>query len=150
MKSERIDQKVAFFAVACRKAGLKVTQQRLEIYRELAAAVDHPSAEMLYGRLAARMPTLSLDTVYRTLAMLHDHGLVKKVETAESQARFEVVFTRHHHVICRHCHEIADFLWEQLDEAPLPKVLAAWGRIDSRSIVVYGVCRKCGKEGDTD
>ncbi len=145
MEGERIDKKVDFFAAACRKAGLKVTHQRLEIYRELAAAIDHPSAEMLHKRLVARMPTLSLDTVYRTLAMLHDHGLVRKVETAESQARFEVVFIKHHHVICRRCHEIIDFQWDQLDDAPLPKVLASWGWIESRNIVVYGVCKKCRK-----
>ncbi|MBC8317138.1 MAG: transcriptional repressor, partial [Desulfobulbaceae bacterium] len=65
--SKSVQGKLRDFEKACRKANLKITHQRLEIFRELAKALDHPSAESLYKRLQKKLPTLSLDTVYRTL-----------------------------------------------------------------------------------
>jgi Fur family transcriptional regulator, peroxide stress response regulator len=141
----RLQEQFSYFKTACRKTGLKLTHQRMEIYRELAASVDHPSAEVLHQRLTNQIPTLSLDTVYRTLATFNRHGLVHKVETRESQARFEVIFERHHHLICRHCLEITDFQWPSMDGVTLPEALRTWGKIDSRNVVAYGICKKCLK-----
>ncbi len=145
MKQEKLPERIFHFEASCRRAGLKLTHQRLEIYRALALSTDHPSAEGLYSRLTKRIPTLSLDTVYRTLATFNRHGLVHKVETAESQARFEVVHEQHHHLICRRCHEIADFRWPSIDSLSLPEEFGTWGEIDSRNVVIYGVCGKCSQ-----
>ena len=135
---------------ACRKAGFRLTHQRLEIFRELARSTDHPSAETLHRRLARRVPTLSLDTVYRTLATFNHCRLVQKVETADSQARFEAVHERHHHLICRCCHGIADFAWPSIDKAVLPDGARDWGRIESRNVVISGVCRTCSSSDAPD
>ncbi|NVN92662.1 MAG: transcriptional repressor, partial [Desulfuromonadales bacterium] len=81
------------FVQACRESGLKVTHQRIEIYRELLESHDHPSAELLHKRLSEKLPTISLDTVYRTLATLEQHGQVSRIQTAGSLARFEAVTT---------------------------------------------------------
>ncbi len=150
MDQEKLQEKLERFMAACRKEGLKLTHQRLEIYRELAASDDHPSAEALHQRLIGRIPTLSLDTVYRTLGTLARHGLVHKVETGESNARFEVVFERHHHLICSHCLEIIDFQWPSMDEIAPPEELRSWGKIDSKNVVAYGICRKCGPSSGED
>jgi Fur family transcriptional regulator, peroxide stress response regulator len=131
------------FESACRKAGLRLTHQRLEVYRELAQSTDHPSAELLHQRLRRTIPTLSLDTVYRTLGTLACHGLINKVDTIESQARFEATVERHHHLICSRCKEILDFQWQAIDTAPLPEEINQWGRIEHKNVVVYGVCKKC-------
>lgn len=130
------------FERACRDEGLRVTHQRLEIYLELATAVDHPSAEVLHKRLRLRIPTLSLDTVYRTLATFARHGLINRVETVENQSRYEATGVRHHHLICSRCQEIIDFQWPAMDETALPEEIARWGCIESRN-VVYGICSKC-------
>jgi len=140
---EKIQEKLAAFESACREAGLRITHQRLELYRELAKADDHPTAEMLYQRLRKAMPTISLDTVYRTMSTYENHGLIGKVDTVESQARYEAIGVRHHHLICRRCKEIMDFQWQQIDEAPLPFEISKWGRIDNKNVVVYGVCCSC-------
>ncbi len=145
MDQRKIDQLVNDFNEACRRVGLKLTHQRQEIFRELAAAIDHPTAETLHQRLRQRIPTLSLDTVYRTLTTFCAHGLTQKVETVESQAHYEVVHRRHHHLICKQCREIIDFDWPSFDTAALPESIRAWGKIDSRNVVVYGVCSKCLK-----
>ena len=145
LSKEMIRERLAAFENACREAGFRLTHQRLEIYRELAMADDHPTAEILYQRLRRKLPTISLDTVYRTLATFEGHGLIGKVDTVESQARFEVKGASHHHLICRRCKEIVDFEWRQIDEAPLPGKISGWGRIDNRNVVVYGVCGSCLK-----
>ena len=138
----RID-KLAGFKDACRRAGLRLTPQRLEIFRELAESKDHPSVEELHRRLLVKFPTISLDTVYRTLGTLSRHGLVHKIESVETHARYEVRGALHHHLICRRCKEIVDFQWAFFDEADLPDELKAWGRIEDRNVVVYGLCREC-------
>jgi len=139
---------MACFAQAFRDAGLRLTHQRLEIYRELMTATDHPTAEVLHRRLRERIPTLSLDTVYRTLATLSASGMVKRLETAESLARFDITTRRHHHIICKRCNEIMDFQWQQLDETPLPDELGSWGLADDMNVVVYGICGPCLKKTD--
>ena len=132
---------------AFRDAGLRATHQRLEIFRELFVATDHPSAESLHRRLLGRIPTLSLDTVYRTLATLEAHGLANRVDSVENQARFEVVHEEHHHLVCRKCREIYDFQWPSVNDLPLPEDVLRWGRIDRKNVVVYGACQKCLEKG---
>lgn len=146
MDQEKPQGQFSRFQAACRSAGLKLTHQRLEIYRELTVAKDHPSAEALYQRLIQKIPTLSLDTVYRTLATFTRHGLAHRVETVESQARFDAKHERHHHAICSRCHEIIDFNCPSVEEVGLPEMIKSWGKINSRNLVIYGICKKCFKK----
>lgn len=138
-----LDDQFQMFETACRRAGLRLTHQRLEVYRELARAADHPSAETLHQRLRRSIPTLSLDTVYRTLATLASYRLINKVDTVESQARFEATQHRHHHFICSKCKQITDFEWHSIDALPLPAQAKEWGRVESTNVVVYGLCANC-------
>ncbi|KAB0667395.1 transcriptional repressor [Oryzomonas japonica] len=140
---DALQEQLRRFGDACREAGLKLTHQRLEIFSELARSPDHPSVEALHQRLRKKIPTLSLDTVYRTLATFTRHGMITKVETVESQGRFEVTLAPHHHLICSRCNTIMDFQWPSMDEATLPEAVKEWGRIDNRSVVVYGICKNC-------
>lgn len=140
---QTLTRMVKEFEYACRKDDLKVTHQRLEIYRELARAKDHPSAEMLYKRIIKRLPTISLDTVYRTLATCEKHGLITRVQTIESHARFEAEMTNHHHAICRKCGAITDFTWDALDNLALPEELKGWGTVRKRSASLEGLCKTC-------
>jgi Fur family peroxide stress response transcriptional regulator len=135
------------FEHACRKDDLKVTHQRLEIYRELARAKDHPSAEMLYKRIIKRLPTISLDTVYRTLATFEEHGLITRVQTIESHARFEAEMISHHHAVCHKCGAITDFTWAALDNLDLPEELQGWGKVLKRNASLEGLCKTCSDKG---
>jgi len=143
LSQEQLKQMLDQFVTACRKAGLKVTHQRTEIYRHLLLIADHPSAETLHKRLLPALPTISLDTVYRTLTTLEQHGLVARIQTAESQARFEAVCTPHHHLICSRCKKVVDFQWPAIDQLDLPSKVIQWGAVDSKTIVMYGVCSTC-------
>ncbi len=138
-----LQERLEAFEQACKEAGLKITHQRVEIFRELALALNHPSAETIHRRLKKRLPTVSIDTVYRTLTTLEKQGLITKVQTVESQARFEVTSKHHHHLICDNCHEILDFHWKVFDESPLPDEISDWGLIKHKKVILHGLCRKC-------
>lgn len=140
---EQLEQQMQQFVTACKLAGLKITHQRTEVYRHLLLVPDHPSAETLYKRLLASLPTISLDTVYRTLTTLEQHGLVSRIQTTESQARFEAVYTPHHHLICSRCKRVQDFYWPAIDQLTLPSDIHQWGQINSKTIVMYGICSDC-------
>lgn len=140
---QSLQQRLAAFETLCREKGLKLTHQRLEIYRELLTAVDHPSVDAIFQRVRKSIPTISLDTVYRTLAMLEEAGMIKRIQTAEGHARFEPDYGVHHHLICRRCQKITDFSWADFDALAMPKALAGWGEIRTRSIQVEGFCSTC-------
>jgi len=143
LTKEQLEQTMQQFVTACKQAGLKVTHQRTEIYRHLLLEPDHPSAEILHKRLLPSLPSISLDTVYRTLTTLEQHGLVSRIQTAESQARFEAVYAPHHHLICSRCKRVVDFQWPAIDRLDTPADVSNWGQIDSKTIVVYGTCMHC-------
>lgn len=130
---------------ACRDADLKLTHQRLEIFHELAKATDHPTAETLYKRLTEKLPTLSLDTVYRTLATFAEHNLVYRVQTTERHARFEAE-GGHHHAICLRCGAITDFEWMDFEKSPLPDPIAKWGSISGKQVTLRGICAQCARK----
>jgi len=146
---EQLEQTIQRFTTACKQAGLKVTHQRIEIYRQLLLTPDHPSAEMLHKRLLATLPSISLDTVYRTLTTLEQHSLVSRIQTVESQARFEAVYTPHHHLICSRCKQVCDFHWPAIDSLDMPADTSQWGQIESKSIVAYGICSTCANRTRT-
>jgi len=141
--SNSIQHMMTDFSAACRAAGLKLTHQRYKIYLELLQSSDHPAAEVLHKRLLLKMPSMSLDTVYRTLGTFEQHGLISRVQTVQSHARFEAKRQHHHHLICSGCNEIMDFQWEQFDQSKLPQEICAWGTITTKQVALYGVCSKC-------
>ena len=141
-----VKDKLRTFEEFCRKEGLKITHQRLEIFKELLNSNDHPTVEKLYHRLQPKLPTISLDTVYRTLTTLELHGFVARVETGESNARFEGKMEEHHHAICKKCGKITDFFWKIPDEAIIPDEILKWGEISKKNITLHGLCRQCAQE----
>ena len=137
------EEQLQAFEEVHRKEGLKITHQRLEIFKELLNSKDHPTVERLYSRLRPKLPTISLDTIYRTLTTLEQHGLVSRVQTMESQARFEGRTDDHHHAICRRCGGITDFYWKFPDDASLPDEIMNWGEIMKKSLTLHGLCEQC-------
>ncbi|MEJ2199543.1 MAG: Fur family transcriptional regulator [Desulfuromonadaceae bacterium] len=133
------------FEKAFRASGLKITHQRMEIYRELARAKDHPAAETLHKRLQQKIPTISLDTIYRTLSSLEQHGLICRINSREKQARYDADRRRHHHLVCTQCKQILDFQWEAFDRSEPPAELKHWGRLLRRDVILYGICGKCSE-----
>jgi Fur family transcriptional regulator, peroxide stress response regulator len=138
---------VTRFTDLCHQAGLKSTHQRLEIYRELQKARDHPSPEMLHKRVQDKMPTIALDTIYRTLATFEEHGMVVRVHAFDDHSRFDADLSPHHHCVCDRCKTVRDVRWEMFDLDTLPDESNQWGTIVSRHVVFRGICRDCLEKG---
>ena len=127
----------------CNEAGIKLTHQRLEIFKELMAVSDHPSAELIHKRLHKKLPTIAIDTVYRTLATFDELGLVKKLHIMNERTLFDTNVTLHHHFICTHCKNVKDIYWSDFDNSTLPEMVAGMGKIQSRHLEIHGVCNDC-------
>lgn len=135
---------MAAFAEICRSEGLKATHQRTEVYRELARTREHPDAETIYRRVRRRIPSISLDTVYRTLRLLEGKGVISRVGALGERARFDANLDRHHHFVCRQCGLVRDFYSPMLDTLPIPKQASDIGRIDAMQVEFRGRCAECG------
>ena len=138
-----IERRMRSFADTCREKGLKATHQRMEVFRELVSSEAHPDAEAVYQKVRLRVPAISRDTVYRTLSMLEDHGLIRKAEALSGSTRFDANTDRHHHFICTVCGAIKDFSSQALNDLPIPKSVKSFGVIESAQVQVRGVCADC-------
>jgi Fur family transcriptional regulator, ferric uptake regulator len=80
----------------CEAKGLRMTEQRRTIARVLEASPDHPDAEVLYARACAVDPKISLATVYRTVRLFDEAGILDKLEFGDGRARYEDAERKHH------------------------------------------------------
>ncbi len=143
-------EKNADFIAACRKFGIRLTQQRLAVFQEIAASKDHPDAERLFARLRRKMPSLSLDTVYRTLWLLNDLGFITTLGFTREKTRFEPNLLRHHHFVCQSCGLTVDFFSEELDRLKMPSEVAMLGDVDYTQVEVRGFCKACRKSSKSE
>ena len=141
--SKQAEKRVADFVEVCRRQGVKATHQRTEILRELAGTHEHPDAETIFGRVRQRIPAVSLDTVYRTLKLLEEKGVIGRVGSMRDRTRFDANTDRHHHFVCSECGLIADFYSDVLDRFPAPREVAEMGSVDGVYVELRGRCRKC-------
>lgn len=150
MKQENqlTEQQVERFRQLCNDAGMKLTHQRLEIFKELLAAKDHPSAESVHKRLQDRMPTLAIDTVYRTLSTFDELGLIKKLHISNDRTLFDSNIDQHHHFVCSRCKKVEDIYWPDFDQTALPEDIDKIGAIQARHLELHGVCSECMEKGE--
>jgi Fur family peroxide stress response transcriptional regulator len=141
-KSE-VEQRMKLFETVCRSEGVKLTPQRIEIFREVAQTGDHPHADQVFQRVRDRLPTVSLDTVYRTLWLLKDLGLVATLGTSREGTRFDANLKSHHHFVCGQCGFTRDFYCDDLDNVRLPESVDSLGEVKATHVEVRGICREC-------
>ncbi|MDY0275163.1 MAG: transcriptional repressor [Desulfomicrobium sp.] len=87
---------------------MRVTNQRKIILEELQGVKTHPTADEIYSLVRKRLPRISLGTVYRNLEILSNLGLVRKLENAAGQKRFDGDMSPHHHIRCCKCGKVGD------------------------------------------
>jgi len=141
--TEATEARMRVFKEACVSRGVKVTHQRLELYRELASSEEHPDADTIFRRVRGRIPTISRDTVYRNLKMLAEHGLISIVGMSHERLRFDANMRLHHHFVCVQCGMIRDFYSERLESIEYPDEVVEFGDPTSLHIEVKGVCKSC-------
>jgi Fur family peroxide stress response transcriptional regulator len=129
-----------------KRAGLKLTPQRIAIVRALADDHSHPTAQELYDRLHDGFPTMSFATVYNTLDALANCGLTGSLNLGSTRAvRFDPNTSPHHHAVCDACGAIVDLPAEPPSAEAAHRVLAgAPGfRVRSEERIFRGLCGRC-------
>ena len=128
---------------ALRAGGHRVTSQRLVLHRVLAELGRHASAEEIARTSAERLPGLSLPTVYATLDLFEELGLVRRVDAGGPAALFDPRIEPHAHFSCRRCGSVAD-LDVAVDATVAEDAARASGAEPAQvDVVVRGVCAAC-------
>lgn len=100
----------------CLAQGMRMTEQRRVIARVLSASADHPDVEELYRRASAVDPRISIATVYRTVRLFEDSGIIARHEFRDGRARYEQVPDEHHdHLIDVKSGRVIEFRDEEIE-----------------------------------
>lgn len=143
IEGEMLKERVSEFIDRSKELGLKVTPQRIAIYRELAGTDQHPSTETIYKKIQDYYPNISLTTVYRTLETFEKLGLISVVNVLYNAARYDANLTPHNHVVCTECKKIEDFYDESLSNLDVSEMTLNEYSIKGYSILLNGVCKDC-------
>jgi Fur family peroxide stress response transcriptional regulator len=138
-----IQERLEHFRKVFKRAGIKMTVQRMELFRELASTGNHPDAQAILEAVRRKIPMVSLDTVYRALWLFIDLGLVSAVGQSRERARFDANMAPHHHFVCRQCGRMQDFYSSSLNRLPLPDSVEKLGVAEKIQVEVSGLCRNC-------
>src|SRR5262245_9188033 len=138
-----VDRWCAEFERACRARGVRVTPQRLAVFRTLAEDPTHPTADAVSGRLRDVMPSVSPASVYRILDSLERAGLVRRVGTTDGVARYDANRERHQHLVCRKCGRLTDFRAPELSSLRLAPGSVPGFVVEELDVRIVGRCARC-------
>ncbi|MGG7644149.1 Fur family transcriptional regulator [Rhodovulum sp. YNF3179] len=124
----------------CEAKGLRMTDQRRTIARALQDAPAHSDVEELYALASERDPKISLATVYRTVKLFEEAGILEKVEFGDGRARYEDAEREHHdHLIDMTTGEVIEFVDPEIEELQ-EKIAERLGyRLKGHKLELYGV-----------
>ena len=139
-----------------RGCGYRITVPRQAIMDEIHKSGGHLSAEDIFLKVHRMYPNIGLTTVYRTLEILTQIGLVSKFDFGDGKARYELSDgpkkTHHHHLICTECKRVVDyteFIDKEIEFLKIAeKGLSKKYNFDIKGHLIrfYGVCDKCSKK----
>lgn len=121
---------------------MRLTNQRKLILKQLQSVTSHPTADEMYDMVRQHMPRISLGTVYRNLEVLSSLGLVRKLDNAAGQKRFDGDMSRHHHIRCDQCGKVGD-IFNAPDISGVEQGLDTDFVITGHSLEFSGLCAQC-------
>lgn len=126
-----------------RQRGQRVTSQRVVILRELRRRGRHATAPEIHEAIHGELPGTSPPTVYATLDLLAELGLVRRIDAGVGMALYDARTEAHQHLACRRCGAVED-LDGDLDAVPLLEAARMAGFAPERAeLVISGVCARC-------
>ena len=124
---------------------LKLTPQRIAVYKYLQSTKEHPSAEVIYKALQPTYPTMSLATVYKALKTLIEVELIIELNVGEGNFRYDGNMSSHPHIQCLSCGKVNDIEGINLSNVREDvKQFTSYEVLDSK-IYFYGLCTDCKK-----
>jgi len=133
-----------------KQAKLKVTPQRMAILFELVDNHDHPTADAIYQKIKKKLPSISFDTVNRTLVTFAQNGVIKIAEGQGGAKRYDPKIEPHHHFHCVRCNRIIDFTNKKYDRIELPENITKKHQVLGQKIVLDGICQNCKNKKDNN
>jgi Fur family peroxide stress response transcriptional regulator len=126
-----------------RREGYKATPQRILICRFALQSRDHLTAQRIYEEVRKVHPTVSLATVYKTLQILTERGLIQELDLPESQARFDSNVEPHINLVCLRCGNIQD--WDDPAAREMVARITAKAKftLTGQRLDIYGICKTC-------
>ena len=124
---------------------LKLTPQRIAVYKYLKSTIEHPSAEVIYKAIQPEYPTMSLATVYKALKTLIEVNLVQEINVGEGNFRYDGNMCSHPHIQCLTCGRVDDIsgiCFSDLNDKIKP--FTDYKIMENR-VYFYGICNKCKK-----
>lgn len=126
-----------------REKGFKVTPQRLAIYDVLVNTKEHPSAEMIFNKLQPAYPTMSLATVYKTIEILKEMGMVQALNVGEDSFRYDADISDHAHIRCLTCGRVDDLHGIDHSEFSSAVEKSTAYRLTGQQFYFFGQCPAC-------
>lgn len=137
---ENLQVDIRKFSDYLSKNGIKPSFQRLKILERMYIKKDHPTVSQIYEDLIVVIPSLSKTTVYNTINLFLEKGVIKAVNIDTNEARYDIVTKNHGHFICVKCKRIFDFKCTDVD---IHKIEEKGNEVISTNITVKGVCKDC-------
>jgi Fe2+ or Zn2+ uptake regulation protein len=135
------------FSNTLRSNGFRLTHQRQMVLDVLTNTNEHLDAEMIHDRLKTTEPRISLATVYRTLALLKDFGLVQEQALGEEHGHYEIAKELpHYHFTCQKCGRVIEFEAEAVNQVVQSLVKQEQIQVSSIHFSVDGYCATCHKK----
>jgi Fe2+ or Zn2+ uptake regulation protein len=131
-----------------RERGQRVTPQRLVIHRALTARDQHLTAEQLLEAVSGSLPGTSLPTIYATLELFEELGLVRRVSTGSGALLFDSRVSPHAHTVCRVCGAVADVEISEASARTLSDTGERDFQVDHAELVIWGRCASCAQAAD--
>ncbi len=143
LNNKYLKEKISAFKNICYDNGMRITPQRIAIYKELINSIKHPSASMIYDKVRSYFPNISFGTVNSTLLTFAEIGLTKVLESSGDPKRFDPNLKAHHHFRCIKCGRIIDFYNEDFDSIEVPDEIKKRFVILDKKVHLEGICNKC-------
>lgn len=141
-KNER--ERLGKFVALSRKKGLKLTPQRMIIFRILSESDGHLSTDDVYQKAKKDCPMISATTIYRNLEKLVGVGLLSYLERSGTAIRYDANPVEHHHFICGCCGSVRDIYLKTVKyELDREKSSLGRAKIDISELYLHGVCQDC-------
>ena len=121
----------------------RMTRQRMLILEELRGMCSHPTAEELYSRVRARMPHISLSTVYRNLEMLASAREILRLDSAGTIRRFDGNTMPHRHIKCTRCGRVADLPADSCPDPEHDSLHVEGFTVTGVRVEFEGLCDEC-------
>jgi Fur family peroxide stress response transcriptional regulator len=139
-REDSMNQRYDFIANELKKRNIRLSPRRLRVVAYLCQNLVHPTVDQIYVDLHREFPTLSRTTIYNTLHLLAEAGLVRVLSIDDNETRYDIVTELHGHFRCGECGAIFNFGLN-------PDALAADGlegfKVTDKDVYFKGVCPKC-------